>query len=95
MGHLGKSFHVVADNLRIWTLQLADDFEALVELGEDVHHRAGEQSVLRCDLELESQKKRARKPERKKALETGGRGVYLYREHVHLTLLQQPARAVK
>lgn len=73
VGHLGKSFHVVADDLGIRTLQLADDFEALVELGEDVHHGAGEQSVLRRHLELESQKKRARRPVGE-ALETGGGG---------------------
>lgn len=61
VGHLGKSFHVVADDLGIRTLQLADDFEALVELGEDVHHGAGEQSVLRRHLELDSQKKKSEK----------------------------------
>lgn len=44
--HLGESFHVVADDLRVRTLQFADDFKALIELGEHVHHRAGEQSVL-------------------------------------------------
>lgn len=44
--HLGKSLHVVADNLRVGTLQFADDFKALIELREHVHHRAGEQSVL-------------------------------------------------
>lgn len=53
MVHLGKSLHVVANDLRVRTLQLADDFKALVELGEHVHHRAGEQRVLRRDLELE------------------------------------------
>lgn len=36
--HLGESLHVVADNLRVWTLQLAYDFKALIELREDVHH---------------------------------------------------------
>lgn len=46
VSHLGKSFHVVADDLRVGTLQFADDFKALIELGEHVHHRAGEQSVL-------------------------------------------------
>lgn len=56
--HLCKSFHIVADDLRVGTLQLADDFKALIELGEHVDHGAGEQSVLRRDLELESQKKR-------------------------------------
>lgn len=56
--HLCESFHIVADDLRVGTLQLADDFKALIELGEHVDHGAGEQSVLRRDLELESQKKR-------------------------------------
>lgn len=54
--HLGKSFHVVADDLRIGTFQFADDFKALIELREYVHHRTGEQGVLWCDLELESEK---------------------------------------
>lgn len=53
--HLGKSFHIIANDLRVRTLQFADDFKALIELGEHVHHRAGEQSVLRRDLELESE----------------------------------------
>lgn len=56
--HLCESFHIVADDLRVGTLQLADDFKALIELGEHVDHGAGEQSVLRRDLELESQIKR-------------------------------------
>lgn len=56
--HLCESFHVVANDLRVGTLQLTDDFKALIELGEHVHHGAGEQSVLRRDLELESQRKR-------------------------------------
>lgn len=46
VSHLGKSFHIVANDLRIRTLQFANDFKALIELGEHVHHRAGEQSVL-------------------------------------------------
>lgn len=44
--HLGKSLHVVANDLRVGTLQFADDFKALIELREHVHHGAGEQSVL-------------------------------------------------
>lgn len=55
--HLGKSFHIVANDLRVGTLQFADDFKALIELREHVHHGAGEQSVLWCDLELEREKK--------------------------------------
>lgn len=30
--HLGESLHVVADDLGVGTLQLADDFKALIEL---------------------------------------------------------------
>lgn len=44
--HLGESLHVVAHDLRVGTLQFADDFKALIELREHVHHGAGEQSVL-------------------------------------------------
>lgn len=36
--HLGESFHVVANDLRVGTLQFADDFKALIELREHVHH---------------------------------------------------------
>lgn len=36
----------------VGAFQFLDDLEALVELGEDVHHGAGEQSVLRRLLEL-------------------------------------------
>ena len=53
--HLGKPPHVVTNDLRVWTLELADDLEALVELGEHVHHGAGEQGVLRSHLELQVQ----------------------------------------
>lgn len=55
--HLGESLHVVAYDLRVGTLQFADDFKTLIELREHVHHRAGEQSVLRRDLELQNEKK--------------------------------------
>lgn len=54
--HLGKSFHVVADDLRVGTFQFADDFKALIELREYVHHGTGEQGVLWGDLELQSEK---------------------------------------
>lgn len=50
--YLGESLHVVSYDLRIWTLELPDDLEALVELGKHVHHRTGEQSMFWCDLEL-------------------------------------------
>lgn len=48
----------MSHNLWIWALQLLDDFKALVELGEDVDHRAGEEGVLRCLLELGRGKRR-------------------------------------
>lgn len=50
--HLGKPSHVVPHNLGIGALQLLDDLKALVELGEHIHHRAGEECVLRGLLEL-------------------------------------------
>lgn len=36
--HLGKSLHVVSNDLRVRTLQFTDDFKALIELREHVHH---------------------------------------------------------
>jgi len=50
--HLGKPSHVVPNNLGVRALQFLDDLEALVELGEDVHHGAREERVLRRLLEL-------------------------------------------
>lgn len=50
--HLGKPSHVVPHNLGIRALQLLDDLKALVELGENIHHGAGEERVLRGLLEL-------------------------------------------
>lgn len=44
--HLGESLHVVANDLGVWTLQFADDFKALIELREHIHHRAGEQCMF-------------------------------------------------
>lgn len=107
VSHLGKSFHIVADDLRIRTLKFANYFKALIELGEHVHHRAGEQSVLWRDLELESEKREPVDEELETFLcsfqcwntlmQNGG--VYLYREHTHrsaqLILLQQPVSGVK
>jgi hypothetical protein len=58
--HLGKPPHVVTNDLRVWTLELADDLEALVELGEHVHHGAGEERVLRRLLELRRRRRRRR-----------------------------------
>lgn len=45
-GHLSKSPHVVGKDVGVWAFQLPDDLKALVELCEDVHHRAGEECVL-------------------------------------------------
>lgn len=50
--HLGKPSHVVTNNLGVRALELLDDLEALVKLGEDIHHRAREERMLRCLLEL-------------------------------------------
>lgn len=50
--HLGESSTVLRHDFRVGTLQFLDDLKALVELGENVHHRAGEQSMLRRLLEL-------------------------------------------
>lgn len=59
--HLGKSLHVVSNDLRVRTLQFTDDFKALIELREHVHHWAGEQSVLWRYLELLINKKEQEK----------------------------------
>lgn len=45
-GHLSKSPHVVGKDVGVWAFQLSDDLKALVELCEDVHHRAGKECVL-------------------------------------------------
>ena len=52
VSHLGETAVVLADHRRVRTVQLLDDLKALAELSEDVHHRAGEQSMLRRLLEL-------------------------------------------
>lgn len=44
--HLGKPSHVVPHNLGVRALELFDDLKALVKLGEDIHHGAGEQGML-------------------------------------------------
>lgn len=36
-------------------VQFLDNLKALIELSEDVHHRAGEQSMLRSLLELQTE----------------------------------------
>lgn len=50
--YLGEAATVLGHDVRVRAFQFPDDLKALVELGEDVHHRAGEQSMLRCLLEL-------------------------------------------
>lgn len=50
--YLGEAATVLSHDVRVRTFQFPDYLKALVELGEDVHHRAGEQSVLRRLLEL-------------------------------------------
>lgn len=42
----------MSHDLGVRTVQFFDDLKALVELGEDVHHRARKESMLRCLLEL-------------------------------------------
>lgn len=44
--HLGEAAAVEGHDFGVGTLQFLDDLKALVELGEDVHHRTGEESVL-------------------------------------------------
>lgn len=44
--HLGKTPAVEGHDFGVGTLQFLDDLKALVELGEDVHHRTGEESML-------------------------------------------------
>lgn len=53
---LGEAAVVLAHHGGVGTVQLLDDLKALIELREDVHHRAGEQSVLRRRLELRTTK---------------------------------------
>lgn len=53
--HLGEAPVVLGHHGRVGAVQLLDDLEALVELREDVHNRAGEQSVLRRLLELKQE----------------------------------------
>lgn len=50
--HLGEAAVVVGHHRRVWAVQFLDDLKTLVELSEDVHHWAGEQSMLRRLLEL-------------------------------------------
>ena len=53
--HLGEASVIMSHHRRVGAVQLLDDLKALVELSEDVHHRAGEQRVLRRLLELQAE----------------------------------------
>ncbi len=44
--HLGEPAAIEGHDFGVGTLQFLDDLKALVELGEDVHHRTGEESML-------------------------------------------------
>lgn len=54
--YLREAATVLSQDVWVGTLQLPDDLKALVELGEDVDHGAGEQSVLRRLLELRAER---------------------------------------
>lgn len=63
---LCKAAHEVSQSLRVWTLQLLDDLETLVQLGKHVHHRTGKESVLWRLLELSPGRKEKNRKVRKK-----------------------------
>lgn len=44
--YLSKSPHVVRKDVGVWAFQFPDDLKALIELCEDIHHRAREECVL-------------------------------------------------
>lgn len=50
--HLSKSAAVEGHDFGVGTLQFLDDLKTLVKLGEDVHHRTREESMLRRLLKL-------------------------------------------
>lgn len=52
VSYLGEAPVVLAHHRGVGAVQLLDDLKALVELGEDVYHWAGEQSMLGRRLEL-------------------------------------------
>lgn len=58
VNYLGEAATVLGHDGRVRTFQFLYDFKALVELGENIHHRAGEQSMLRCLLELRWQRRK-------------------------------------
>jgi hypothetical protein len=43
--YLRKSSHVALHDVRMWTFQLLDDAETLIELSENIGHRTGKQGV--------------------------------------------------
>lgn len=47
----------MSNNDGVWALELLNDLKALIELGEDIHHWAREQSMLGCLLELKQKYK--------------------------------------
>lgn len=53
VSYFGEAAAVLCHDIRVGAFQFLDDLKALVELGKDVHHRAGEESVLRRLLELQ------------------------------------------
>lgn len=53
--HLGKASVIMCHHRGVRAVQLLDNLKALIELSEDVHHRAGEQSMLRCLLKLQTE----------------------------------------
>lgn len=63
---LCEAAHEVSQSLRVWTLQLLDDLETLVQLSKHVHHRTGKESVLRSLLELSPRRKETKRKVSKK-----------------------------
>lgn len=53
--HLGKASVIMCHHRGVRAVQFVDNLKALIELSEDVHHRAGEQSMLRCLLKLQTE----------------------------------------
>ncbi len=53
--HLGEASVIMTHHNGVGAVQLLDDLKALVELSEDVNHRAGEKSVLGRLLELQAE----------------------------------------
>lgn len=58
VSYLGEAATVLGHDIRVRTFEFLYDLKALIELGENIHHRAGEQSMLRSLLELRWQKRK-------------------------------------